>query len=79
MTTTSTMRRAILAGIDAGERRSGYASERIDEILAALDRAGFCIVSKADALAAARCANNAVVLGVSDADPDLGRRLEPNT
>jgi hypothetical protein len=72
---TAAMRRAILCGLD----QTGPITDRIDAVLTALDRAGFTIITTADALAAARCANNAVVLGVSDADPDLARRLEPNT
>jgi hypothetical protein len=73
-------RRALLA--DPALRFDGRPhippTERIDAVLFALDRHGYTIITKADALAAARCANNAVVLGVSDADPDLARRLEPN-
>ena len=74
--TASNIRRAVLAGLDQGDGTP--VTDRIDRVLTALDRAGFTIITKADALAAARCANNAVVLGVSDADPDLGRRLEPD-
>ncbi len=68
----------MLAALDASSQHD-WVTDRVDAALAALDRAGYFVISKADALAAARCANNAEVLGVSDADPDLARRLEPDT
>lgn len=73
---SSEMRRAILTGIDAGDGDL-FASERIDEVLGALDRAGFQVITKSDALAAARCVNVAGVLGTPDPD-GLARRLEPD-
>lgn len=76
MRVSANLRRVILDGLYDGDGHP--ATERIDCVLRALDRAGFVVITKADALAAARCANNSVVLGVSDTDRELARRLEPD-
>jgi len=66
--TASNIRRAVLAGLDQGDGTP--VTDRIDRVLTALDRAGFTIITKADALAAARCANTVNLAAAWTHDPE---------